>query len=132
LKKLHHYQYQRLAVRLRIAGSPDRAAFARDGVQSRAFRQTFIAKPGSPTRAVVARGGVGSDEPRTQTAPRPIFGIFGNLFWTFLASFAVNSLDSFASFASFAVKDFAFQFSLFGNFGDFGNLVLCVPPRPLW
>ena len=41
--KLTHYQYQRLAIRSRIAGSPDRASFARAGVQLRAFRQTFIA-----------------------------------------------------------------------------------------
>jgi hypothetical protein len=32
-EKLSHYQYQSLAIRSRIAGSPDRAAFARDGVQ---------------------------------------------------------------------------------------------------
>src|SRR5882724_6344028 len=33
---------------------------------------------------------------------------------------------------SSVVKGFVFQLSLFGNFGDFGNLVLCVPPCPLW
>jgi len=41
-EKLDHYQYQRLAVRSR--GAPATRDFRVVGMESRAFRQTFIAQ----------------------------------------------------------------------------------------